>query len=93
MVANADNIAMSFDSAKWTFICRNSCSILSKVRSDKSFSGFVSGRDCRRLNYLINDTITTLMFCPQFIPTATQIRDQFTLKHTLANFLSSHRLR
>ena len=53
MVANADNIAMSFDSAKWTFICRNSCSILSKVRSDKSFSEYVSGRDCRRLNYLI----------------------------------------
>ena len=52
MVENADSIAMSFDSARWTFISRSSCSILSKVRFDKSFSGSVSGRDCRRLRQL-----------------------------------------
>jgi len=40
---NAASIAMSFASARWTFICRNSCSILSNVRFDKSFSGVVSG--------------------------------------------------
>ena len=50
MAENADSIAMSFDSAKWTFINFNSCSILSKVRFDKSFSGCVRGCDCRRSN-------------------------------------------
>ena len=41
--ANADSIAMSFASAKLTFINCNSCSILSNVRFDKSFSESVSG--------------------------------------------------
>ena len=45
--ANADSIAMSFASAKLTFINCNSCSILSNVRLDKSFSESVSGHNYR----------------------------------------------
>lgn len=44
---NADSIAMSFASAKLTFISSNSCSILSNVRLDKSFSKSVSGLNYR----------------------------------------------
>jgi len=48
MDANADSIAMSFASAILTFINRNSCSIFSIVRFDKSFSRGISGCDYRR---------------------------------------------
>ena len=44
----ADSIAMSFASARLTFINCSSCSILSNVRFDKSFSKRVSGFDYRR---------------------------------------------
>ena len=44
---NAASIAMSFASAKFTFISRNSCSILSNVWLDKSFSDSVSNDECR----------------------------------------------
>jgi len=46
---NTPSIAMSFASAKLTFICCNSCSILSNVRLDNSFSQNVNERhygDC-----------------------------------------------
>jgi len=45
---NAASIAMSFASAKLTFINCNSCSILSKLRFDKSFSRSVCGCDYKR---------------------------------------------
>ena len=38
MALNAASIAISFASARLTFNSRNSCSILSNVRLDKSFS-------------------------------------------------------
>jgi len=44
---NAVSIAMSFASAKLTFINCNSSSILSKVRSDKTLSENVMGCDGR----------------------------------------------
>lgn len=44
---NAASIAMSFASAKFTFISRNSYSILSNVWLDKSFSDSVSNDECR----------------------------------------------
>jgi len=42
---NTPSIAMSFASAKLTFISCNSCSILSNVRLDKSFSQNVNERN------------------------------------------------
>ena len=50
---NADSIAMSFASAMWTFNNCNSCSILSRVRFDKSFSKCGMGPDCRPWQVLI----------------------------------------
>lgn len=41
---NAASIAISFASARFTFISRNSCSILSNVWSDKSFSNMAIRR-------------------------------------------------
>jgi len=49
MDENAVSIAMSFASAKLTFINRNSCSILSSVWSDKSYPKSDSGCDYRHL--------------------------------------------
>ena len=46
---NAVSIAMSFASAKFTFINRNSCSILSSVWSDNSFPLIDSGCDYRHI--------------------------------------------
>ena len=50
---NAVSIAMSFASAKLTFINCNSISILSKVRFDKSLSENVMGCDGRRRTCLM----------------------------------------
>ncbi len=50
---NAVSIAMSFASAKLTFINCNSISILSKVRFDKSLSENVMGCDGRRWTCLM----------------------------------------
>lgn len=44
---NAASIAMSFASAKMTFISLNSCSILSKVWLGKSFSNGATGHHYR----------------------------------------------
>ena len=70
MAENADSIAMSFDSAKWTFISRNSCSILSNVRFDKSFSEFVRDRDCRRMIWPIQRRSHHIHALPTNRPTA-----------------------
>jgi hypothetical protein len=42
IVLNAASIAISFASAIFTLICRSSCSILSNVSFDKSFSRFAT---------------------------------------------------
>ena len=47
IVLKTPSIAMSFASAKLMFISANSCSILSNVRLDKSFSESVNGRHYR----------------------------------------------
>ena len=61
MALNAASIAISFASARLTFKFRNSCSILSSVRLDNSFSKLMCVRHYRRSTYKKGDLVSALI--------------------------------
>ena len=65
----ADSIAMSFASAKWTFINCSSCSILSKLRFDKSLSGWSMGCEPSRWAFFIQRRADHIDRLPAKYPT------------------------
>ena len=66
---NAVSIAMSFASAKFKFINCNSCSILSRVRFDKSLSGRAMGCEGRRWAFSIQRRSHHIAGLPTTYPT------------------------